>query len=249
MRIFDELLNFVPEDAMLTDLVVGVHWVLAQSQYGYGRAATAYGWSEQRARGNTVEGAGTLVGRRIRDLAHLYDSESWTARAVALAALSSALPAPDLAKSEDVSAQDYICRFSRQNPNALIAVIGHFRFVEPLREEGVKLSVFELSHRCNEGDIAHTEMSKILPKADLLVMTASTLITHSCEEVLSYCGGQCQSLLVGPTAPIHRSLAKFGINAVCSSVVGSVEETRRVLIEGGGHRQFPETKKFMLWLT
>lgn len=247
-RIFDALLLLVPEDAVLTDIIVGIHWIFVQSQHGCARAATAYAWDKDSAHGNTIEGAGDLIGMRIAEIASRYDSASWPERALALAAVSSALPPSEFASTANTSAQDYVAAFAQAFPKAKIAIVGHFKFVESLRALGANLMVFELEHRCTGSDLPHTQIPQYLPDADLIVMTASTLITHSCEEILRHRKPSAISLLVGPTAPVHKVLGDFGISAICGSKIANVERTKQVILQGGGHRQLPLTPKSMIWL-
>ena len=86
MTIIDRLREMVPDDEQICDVVVGIFWTYVRTQYGVAVSATAHRWVEDPP-GAIIPWAGELIGKRVRDVADLYASESLTARSLANAAI------------------------------------------------------------------------------------------------------------------------------------------------------------------
>ena len=236
MRIFDLLSTHVPKDAVIEDVSIGIFWTAVISQYGCGISATAHRWCADPP-GAIIPEAGHLKGMPIKDVLYLYESGSLSARALACASLSASFHHHDMTgicwpgKAQDLL--EKLCNIKRRH----IALIGHFHFADALRNSAHQLDIFELENRCESGDIPNTCIPEKLPEADIVVMTSSTLLTHSAEEILKSCNPDAFKMIVGPTVPIHPELWKFGFDAICGSIVTDSTQVMHTVREGGNHKQ------------
>ncbi|MCL2325238.1 MAG: DUF364 domain-containing protein [Proteobacteria bacterium] len=247
MRIFDVLVDAVPADARIVDVSVGIFWTFVQTQYGCALSATAHRWVEEPF-GVVIPWAGELVGKRVLDLVELYDGVSLTGRALANAAVSAAFGTLEGGRFSNGSTQELLLSLCRESARPLhVALVGHFHFAEVLRPAVHRLDVYELDHRCQPGDIPATCMAQRLAEADIVVMTSSTLLTHAAEAVLSYCRKDAVKMMVGPGAPLHRTLWDFGFDVIGGSIVRDVAGVRLAVGQGGAHKQLPGVEKVNYW--
>ena len=242
--IIESLVERLPADAIVTDVVVGIFWTFAQTQYGSAISATAHRWCEDTP-GAIVPWAGDLTGMRVRDVAALYQSPSLPARSLANACISASF-APSAMTGIPMQGKaqallESICQARAGRPR--IALIGHFHFADGLRALGYPLDVYELDGRCEEGDIPSSRIPETLPLADIVVMTSSTIITHSTEAILSSCRADAYKMIVGPTVPLHPVLWEFGFDAVCGSTITDPVQVRMTAAQGGTHKQMTGADK------
>lgn len=244
MRIIDRLCQQLPADATVQDAVIGIFWTFVRTQYGSALSATAHRWIEDPP-GAVIPDAGSLIGKRVRDLATLYDSQSLTARSLANAAISASFSSADMTGCEFPGSgqnllQIFCNKFDRPHR---IALIGHFHFAEELAQMGCELDIYELDPRCAQGEIPASQIPARLPLADIVVMTSSTILTHSTEDILAVARPDAMKMIVGPTVPLHPLLWDYGFDAVCASVVDDPERVRAAASQGGNHKQMSGARK------
>jgi uncharacterized protein (DUF4213/DUF364 family) len=76
--------------------------------------------------------------------------------------------------------------------------------------------VFELNPAKGSGFYAPEDMPKHLPKCSHVLITASAIINHTIDEILSLCGGNKKAVyLVGPSAPLWPEAFGGAGNADC----------------------------------
>lgn len=129
------------------------------------------------------------------------------AAALAVAAGNSLLPPP--AGATATSGQDLLLSFGRGH---CVAVVGHFPFVEKLREAFAGFWVLE--KRPRPGDRPADEADDILPRADVVAITATTLLNGSLAGLLAACRPDALVILLGPTTPFAGSLFACGVDVL-----------------------------------
>ena len=243
-RILDSLSERVPEDAQIQDVSVGIFWTYVRTQYGSTISCTAHRWCEDPP-GALIPMAGNLVGMRVREVAGLYDSPSLTARSLANAAVGASFGSSEMTGVRlDGRGQDVVTELCRRAPQKLrIALIGHFHFADEMRALGHELDVFELEGRCGPDDVPSAQIPQRLPMADIVVMTSSTLITHSTELVLGCCRPDARKFIVGPTVPLHPILWDYGFDAICASIVTDDAQVAVATRQGANHKQLTGCEK------
>jgi len=91
-----------------------------------------------------------------------------------------------------------------------VAVIGHFPFVTALRK--VCDTCWVLEKRPQPGDVEASEAPNILPQADVVALTGTTLLTAPWPTLLNLCRADATVVMVGPTTPYAPSLFTCGID-------------------------------------
>lgn len=92
------------------------------------------------------------------------------------------------------------------------AAIGRFPFVKKIQTQH-DIKIFELDPI--DGDLPASQIPAELPKAELVLITGTTLINGTLDDVLSHCNPKACKLLVGPTTLMHPELLDLGLDALC----------------------------------
>ncbi len=178
-----------------------------------GLAATLSNPELEHSRNPAVRWAGRLHQCAAAELVALIHSDSYTEVAVGLATLNALLPPPPAGWAE-LNAADYILQHAA---GGAVAVVGHFPFIEQLRARLRQLWVLELNPR--PGDLPASAAPEIIPQADLVAITASTLVNKTFEGLLALRRPGARVLLLGPSTPLSPVLFDYGMDVLAGAVV------------------------------
>jgi len=153
------------------------------------------------------------------ELAGLVESESYTEASIGLATINALLPRePD--QWVDLNAEDYLIK---NCPGKSVAVIGHFPFIDRLRRSANNLWVLELDP--GEGDLPAASAPEIIPQADLVAITGTTLINKTFDGLIALCQPKAIVVMLGPSTPISPILFNFGVHVISGTIVNDPRET------------------------
>ncbi|MBU1001687.1 MAG: DUF364 domain-containing protein [Proteobacteria bacterium] len=211
-------------DAPLTAIAVGSHMV-AVSCDGHTGLATRQG----------LHGHDIGVSPVMADLpASGLELAGWLvappefvpqARSLGLAAVNALLPQPcDLTQAKG---QDLILK---HGTGRNVAVVGHFPFVVRMGPEFARLSILELSPRA--GDLPAAQAKQILPEADVVALTGTTLLNGTLAGLLALCRRDALVLMLGPSTPFAQSLFSHGLDVLAGARVVDADSVRKGILEG-----------------
>jgi uncharacterized protein (DUF4213/DUF364 family) len=229
-RLFKEL---VPGEILGVQVGLSRTAVLARTANGIqcGLAATLTDAEMDHHARPSVMRAGHLHQLNCLELAALAQSDSQTEVSVGLAAINALLPGyPE--HWMELNAEKYLLQ-SGVGKN--IAVIGHFPFVQALRRVAQNVWVLELHPR--EGDLPADAAPEIIPRADVIVITATTLINKTFNGLMELRRSGAEVVLLGPSTPLSPVLYDYGVNVLSGTVVVKPEDTLRYIGQGAGLRQ------------
>lgn len=190
-------------------------------------------------RGELVAGGGRLTTFTARELARLALSNHSMEASVGVAAINS-LVAPLPGRAIERNGVDLLMEFAA---GRRLAVVGHFPFVERLRPLVKSLWVLELDPQ--EGDLPAEEAPNIIPQADVVAITGTTLINHTLDGLLQL-SKKKKVVVLGPSTILSASLFDFGVSALCGIHVEDQELVLRHLREGASFRHLPGVKYITL---
>ena len=233
-RIFEHLLIELPENARLLDAIVGLHWtavvVEVNGRRQCGLASTTIG---EHAHGEKqdVRWAGALQVRSIQELANLIWSDSPTERSLGLAAINACInrKRPD---QMEINAGSLL---AKKAAGRRAGLIGHFPFIEDIRESAQELFVFELNP--SPGEHPPERAQDLLPHCHAVGITSMTLLNRSLAGLMDHINPNAYVLLIGPSTPLSESLFKFGFDALAGTVVERVPPVLRAISQGANYRQ------------
>jgi uncharacterized protein (DUF4213/DUF364 family) len=228
------LLSTLPDGELLT-VQVGVYWTAVvaevEGEIRCGLAGTLGDDSHHYTNEPSIPDSGHLHERSARELAALVNARVSTQISLGLAAINALLPRlPD--RWTDIHAEEVIARYGAGKK---VALIGHFPFVNRLRTRVGTLWVLEQEPR--EGDLPASMAPEIVPQADILAITAATLINHTFDGLMALRRSDALALLIGATTPLTPLLFEYGLGIISGSVVEDIESVVRGVAQGANFHQ------------
>jgi uncharacterized protein (DUF4213/DUF364 family) len=234
VTITDDLLAELKTDAPVRQVVVGAFWtavVLESNPIRAGLGSTLHG--EHHDEGPPVREPGRLRERSGRELAELLRSPQILEASVGMAALNALLDV-DESSCVDLNAEDLIVE---RGAGKRVAIVGHFPFVDRVRQVARESWVLELRPR--PGDLAAGQAVDVLPQADVVALTGTSLLNHTFDDLVALCRPEAFVVLLGASAPLSPVLLERGVDAVSGTKVVDVAAAVRAVSEGATFRQIP----------
>jgi uncharacterized protein (DUF4213/DUF364 family) len=214
------------DTATTVEVRVGPYWSAVRTSRGTGLASTmAHDHAPGRA---PIAGAGSLHGMAPAELAALLRSESAPEAAVGLAAVNALLD-PVARTGVEGNAVELLCE---RAAGRLLAVVGHFPFMDRLRACCREVWVFERSGSLRPGDLGEASLAELLPHAEVVAVTGTTVINHSVEEIAARIRQDAFAIMLGPSTPMASCLFELGFDVLCGTVVEDPEAVLRAASEG-----------------
>jgi uncharacterized protein (DUF4213/DUF364 family) len=243
-QIVEAILSAVAEApaAGLTDLAVGSFWTVVHTSVGAGMASSMR--SEIHLHGRQpITDAGALDTRTPVELAELLRSESPPEAAIGLAAANALLGSSARGLTEEKA----VTILKRRGAGKQVAMIGHFPFADRLREDCEQLWVFERGLNRHDGDLDHDSMDRLLPEADVVAITATTLLNRTLPSVLARVGSDAFVMLLGPSTPMTPAMHALGIDVLCGTLIDDPARVYRAVTQGAVTSQITGIRRMSLW--
>jgi uncharacterized protein (DUF4213/DUF364 family) len=127
-------------------------------------------------------------------------------------------------------------------PEDDVGMVGCFSpLVEPIRRRVRRLSVFERGRRLMPDLLPEDRATEMLPQCSVAIITATTLINGTIDQLLA-AAGQCREVvLLGPSTPLVPEVfagLPHRVTLLAGVVVTNAEELLRTVAGDGGTRDF-----------
>jgi len=230
--------------AAAEDVVMGLVWTLCRGREGMGLAMTP------AAAPRTLPWPGTLVGRPLAELAAWLRDWDPHAATLGLAAVNAVINTPDnrlLARARPLAGAGpgNLAVFAHFLPllgGRRVVVIGRYPGLDALARD---FDLVVLERRPGPGDLPDPACEYLLPAADWVFLTASSLANKTFPR-LAELARNATTVLMGPGVPWLAELAEFGIDYLAGVQVSDGALLRRTLAEGGGTRLFEAGVRYAL---
>jgi uncharacterized protein (DUF4213/DUF364 family) len=234
--LIDDLLAALKDDVPVRDVRAGVFWtaVVVEKPGGVLSCGLASTSADKEGHHGTplVREAGNLLERSALELAALARSDSQLERAIGLAAINALLPRDERAWVE-LNAEHVI---RERGAGKRVVVVGHFPFVGRLRSHVGRLSVLEL-HPVAPADLPADRAEEVVPEADVVAITSTTLINRTFDGLISLCRPDALVLMLGPTTPLSPVLFDHGADVISGTVVEEIDRVLLGVSQGANFRQ------------
>ena len=208
MKILDELISTLKFDAPVRDIRQGVfHTAVLTCNCGL---AATLPRDALRQQPPLVKAAGRLTGKSARELVQMVHNESILEAAVGMAAINSLLDI-DEERCVGLNGRDLIAAKGR---GKRIAVVGHFPFINQLRELAGELWVIEKNPQ--EGDFVENEAAHLIPRAEVVCITGTAFTNHTIDYLVGLCDTQAYVVILGDTTPLSPFLFDYGVDALAA---------------------------------
>lgn len=226
-EIYKRLVEGVPEDIMVKDVLVGNHWSIVEAESGFGMAMNVSG-----GRGVYRLGSQALH-MSLRDLAAQCASWNFLEASVGVAALNAWYSTPENAaavgmKIEEKGSNDGFELYRRLCAGKKVTVVGHFPLIERLASE-CELTVLERNP--SGDDVPDPGCEYIIPHQDFTFITGITLTNKTLPRLLQLAKrseGSC--ILVGPSVVPAPVLYEYGVDCMAGSVIADPERAKAAVM-------------------
>ncbi len=173
--------------------------------------------------------AGEILGRPLLGLAGQVLPESGGQLDVGAAALNALLGAQLVAGRLPLGDENGLDLVLRLSAGKTLAMVGHFPYLDDARLTATRRWVLELEP---EGDdLPASAAPEVLPQADVVGITGSTLANGSLPGVLALCRPDASVIMIGPTTPLSPVLFDYGVDVLCGVLVDDPGRTLAVLAD------------------
>jgi uncharacterized protein (DUF4213/DUF364 family) len=234
MLVMDEIIKtLLPAKILSFQVGMSRTAVLAETSEGIrcGLAASLSNAEYDHRCNPRVAKAGHLLDLTPAELTALIHSSSQTEASIALATINALLPKWQ-APFTTLNATELMVSHGKGKN---IAVIGHFPFIDEMRPQVNNLWVLELNPR--EGDLPAEAAKNIIPQADLLAVTATTLINQTFESLVALCRNDTTVIMLGPTTPLTHILFKNRVDILSGTEVLNPEAVMLGIAQGASMHQ------------
>jgi uncharacterized protein (DUF4213/DUF364 family) len=228
--------------ADLLDIRIGAFWTVVHTSIGAGMASSLR--SESHLHGTQpIADAGRLDECSPLELAALMRSESVAEAAIGLAAANALLASTVKGLTEEKA----VSILRERGAGKRVAMIGHFPFAEELRESCDELVVFERRLNRRDGDLGEEAIGHLLPDADVVAVTATTLLNRTLPNVLAGVRDDAFVMLLGPSTPLTPTLHRFGFDVLCGTIIDDPVGVLRAVEQGAVTSQVTGVRRVCLW--
>jgi uncharacterized protein (DUF4213/DUF364 family) len=228
MNILNDLLATLPDNAAVRSVLVGAHWTVVCSRY-CGLASTITG---DKPHGHEqVRDVGRLHLKRARELAEYARSDNPLEASIGVAAINSLLDV-DLSRAVEINAAVVLTNEGRGKN---VALVGHFPFIPKLRPIVRQLWVIE-QHPAG-GEYPVEAAANLIPQADVVAITGSSLINHTLDHLLSLHQPNALVMILGPSTPLSSVLFDHGATIISGAWVIDEAAVLRTIGQGATFQQ------------
>ncbi|GAB4458494.1 MAG: DUF364 domain-containing protein [Anaerolineales bacterium] len=222
-------------DGKILDVHIGLYWTAVVAEVDgavrCGLSATMSREAHHTANG-TLASAGHLTELPARQLADYIHSPHPLEISVGMAAINALLPPrPDL--WVELHSKEVLARLGA---GKTVVMVGHFPYVPELRPQVGRLLVLELNPK-DEQDLPAQAAPQVIPQADVLAVTAMTLLNHTFDELIALRRPDAPMVIVGPSTPLSTILFEAGAVVLSGAVVENPMAVLRGLKEGANFHQ------------
>ena len=224
-RLETELANSVSDDHIVDKVLVGLNWTLV-------RAGNLCGIARSPSRG--TEGARTIrpengfVGRRLSEIAAYLRSVDPLSRSIGIAAVNAYWNRLEPCNTVKPFIQPAGGLSGIPAPGDGVVIVGGFRGAQK-RLTNARI----VEREPKPGDISVEDAPKAYGEAEILAITAQTLMNGSLEPILRASPGVPKRMLVGPSCPACPIILDHGIDETYGAVIVDPDAAEAFIVETG----------------
>ncbi len=143
---------------------------------------------------------------------------------------------------EDINAFNII---KEKGKGKNVVIIGHFPLPENFARDFKDFHIIE--KKPIKGDILFEDSQSFIEEADVLGITATTILNHTLGKILSWKKHSSFTILMGFSTPLWEGLFDMGIDVLCGSLVVNSEDVLDALKKGLPYKKTKGIRKVALF--
>lgn len=232
MTLLDSLKRDLPLDYQVDGIYIGDKWILSVLKQADGQLVAGVASSPREIHDYHPK-------KTVTEIIAQITGKNPVGVAIALATINALLP------EENLSHHDAADWLSAQSRAKNIAIFGRFPFIDnEIRPFAKNTFVFEREPL--EDEFSADDIPTILPQADIIAITGSTIINHTIDNILVYTQSEQQVILLGPSTPLTSRLFAYGIDAMFGVRVADIAVARASVTEGRGFQKMQGLERVSL---
>jgi uncharacterized protein (DUF4213/DUF364 family) len=188
--------------------------------------------------------AGSLIGRDAAQLIPWSQSKDRLRAAVGLGTINACLN--DSGGSWNTgNVSDAVCLDSTDT----FGMIGEFRpILSRIKDRTKNIYVFEQNvSKANGWLYPDDAIPEYLPKCDVVMITSTSIINHTFDDVIGYCKNAREVYMVGASTPLcPEAFDAYNVTMLAGSVVTDPEQALLIVSQGGGTMSLKPAVKHVL---
>lgn len=213
-EIYDNLINGIPENFVVDDVISGSGSSYVRSGKGSGMAGF------RRCETRTPIVTKNLIGAPLREAAACVKSWNFVEASIGVAAINAYYNNPEIARKNGVEFSDSkwvedrtfdpFIMSQNEIKDKKVAVIGHFPYLENLFEPVCDLSI--IGWEPEDGDYPISAYEYLLPQCDYIYLTCACIMDKTMPRILELSKNAKKVTMVGPGTPLSPVLFDYGID-------------------------------------
>lgn len=244
--IYECLLDYCSNTFKIDRISLGLVWTVCQTKRGKNRG-TGLAMSPSIPT-RTLSWPGTLIGQSLKDIGkQIFQWEPYLST-VAMSAINCSINSefvPDGKLLNDFSGEGNLSVFEYFLPYTTdqnVVVVGHYPGIESYCQ---KYGWLVLERTPAKGDMPDPACEFLLPKADWVFLSASTLCNKTFPR-LAELAAHAKTVLMGPTVPWLPELRDFNIDYLAGVEIVDNHLLYQTACEGGGVRIFDSAVRYKI---
>ncbi|MGE4484120.1 MAG: DUF364 domain-containing protein [Oscillospiraceae bacterium] len=231
--IIDELIEFtlpLAQSRKVSDVRAGLGYTCVMLDNA--ACGLAYTFRSELGHNCGVLGdAGSFIGKDAAEMIPWARDNNRLRAAIGLAAINAVLNDPKICWDTG-----NVMNAFTLSASDTFGMVGEFRpIVSKVKAMTDNIYVFELNPPEGSGLYPEDQIPVLLPRCDVVVITATSIINHTIDEVVSYCSAAREVFMVGPSTPLCPGvLRRHHITALAGSVVKDPARALQIVSQGGG---------------
>lgn len=199
-----------------------------------GACGLAYTFRNEMGHCCVVHGsAGNMIGMDGAEIMQWARDKNRLKAAIGLAAVNAVINEAD----REWNTGDVTTAFTLDNTDTL-GMVGEFKpILAKVKKSAGKIYVFEKDSPEQRGVYGEEKIPELLPTCDVIILTATSIINHTIDELLPYCKNAREVCITGPSTPLCPEVfEKYSVTILAGCVVTNSEKILQIVSQGGGTR-------------
>jgi len=231
--VIDELIEIAYSGAQnrkLKDVRAGVGYTCAMLDDG--SCGLAYTFRNQLGCCCSVlDDAGRLIGRDVGEIVTWAKDSNLLKAAIGIASINAVINrAQGNWETGDVTSAFAV------GPNDTLGMVGEFKpILNKVKNKTRTNYIFELEPAEGSGLYPSESIPQYLPECDVVVLTATSIINHTFDKIITFCSNAREVCIVGPSTTLCPEIfGRYHVTLLAGSVVKEPEQALQIVSQGGG---------------